>query len=505
MKKKFIKLNVDDNHLSFGNLCRLIKTQAKNKSSAMQSEVFCTLFDVDSINDTTINNYCVGVRGINDDYKQVYINYQKKYINDKNILKDVILNLISIMDGRLYDDNYDINSSESLKSLCLKLYNLSKNDHDCKEEFTKELLSLINDNNLIEAISNVLFFVILDKKQPLYEEEIKVEIMENILSDTNISANDLKEYLNIKLAEEINFNMNLKKLANEGNAYACYELGLEEMKGLFAGYPRYNVALQYFQKAANSNHAGSYYVISRLYLQGLVGTNSKEDYEFAYNNAKKAMELGSIAAINEIGLFYLNGHPPVKKDEKEAIKYFEEAASKNYSYAYNNLGKVYESKGEIDKAFEYYHKSYELDNSWAANKLGEQARENKDYKEAFKYYSEAIDVPFDNVCNYAYYNLAKYFYLNGNPYVYIDKDLDKAIEYFENAAAFDILDAELELLNIYASLYVRNKQEETYIKLKRIVYMIEDNKAYNDDLKDKINKTLKEIKENKSIDLDILK
>ena len=505
MKKKFIKLNVDDNHLSFGNLCRLIKSQAKNKSSAMQSEVFCTLFDVDSINDTTINNYCVGVRGINDDYKQIYINYQKKYINDKNILKDVIISLISIMDGRLYDDKYDINKSESLKSLCLKLYNISKNDHDCKEEFTKELSSLINSNNLIKAISNVLFFVILDKKQPLYEEEIKVEIMENILSDTNISANDLKEYLNIKLAEEINFNMNLKKLANEGNAYACYELGLEEMKGLFAGYPRYNIALQYFQEAANSNHAGSYYVISKLYSQGLVGTKSKEDYEFAYNNATKAKELGSIAAINEIGLFYLNGYSPVKKDINKAIEYFEDAASKSYSYAYNNLGKIYEDKGELDKAYEYYQKSYELDNSWAANKLGERERKQGNYKEAFKYYSDAINVPIDNVCNYAYYNLAKFYYLNGNPYVYIDKDISKAIEYFEHAADFNILDAELELLNIYASMYVKNKQEDIFIKLKRIVYMIENNKKYNDELKNKINKLLKDIKEDKSINLDIIK
>jgi TPR repeat protein len=505
MKKKFIKLNVDDNHLSFGNLCRLIKSQAKNKSSAMQSEVFCTLFDVDSINDTTINNYCVGVRGINDDYKQIYINYQKKYINDKNILKDVIINLISIMDGRLYDDKYDINKSESLKNLCLKLYNISKNDHDCKEEFTKELSSLINSNNLIEAISNVLFFVILDKKQPLYEEEIKVEIMENILSDTNISANDLKEYLNIKLAEEINFNMNLKKLANEGNAYACYELGLEEMKGLFAGYPRYNIALQYFQEAANSNHAGSYYVISKIYSQGLVGTKSKEDYEFAFNNATKAKELGSIAAINEIGLFYLNGYNPVKKDINKAIEYFEEAASKSYSYAYNNLGKIYEDKCEIDKAYDYYQKSYELDNSWAANKLGERERKQGNYKEAFKYYSDAINVPIDNVCNYAYYNLAKYYYLNGNPYVYIDKDINKAIEYFEHAADFNILDAEIELLNIYASMYIKNKQEDIFIKLKRIVYMIENNKKYTTELKDKIDKILKDIKENKSINLDIIK
>ena len=164
MKKKYIKMNVDDNHLSFGNLCRLIKLQAKNKSSAMQSEVFCTLFNVDSINDTTINNYCVGVRGINDNYKQTYINYQKKYINDKNILKDTIIDLISIIDGRLYDSTYDVNKSESLKHLCLKLYNISKNDHDCSEEFSKHLSSLINKNNLLEAISEILFFVILYPK-----------------------------------------------------------------------------------------------------------------------------------------------------------------------------------------------------------------------------------------------------------------------------------------------------------------------------------------------------
>ena len=76
MKKNYIKLNIDDNHLSFGNLCRLIKMQAKNKSSAMQSEIFCTLFNVDSINDTTINNYCIGIRAIGLEYRELF---KKKY------------------------------------------------------------------------------------------------------------------------------------------------------------------------------------------------------------------------------------------------------------------------------------------------------------------------------------------------------------------------------------------------------------------------------------------
>ena len=505
MKKKYIKMNIDDNHLSFGNLCRLIKTEAKNKSSALQSEIFCTLFSVDSINDTTINNYCVGVRGINDIYKQTYIIYQKKYNNDKNILKDVIIDLLSIIDGRIYDKNYDINKSDSLKHLCNKLYNISKNDHDCKEEFTKELFKLINDNNLIEAFSNILFFIILDKKQPLYEEELKVEIMENILNDTYISANDLKDYLNIKLSEEINFNMNLKKLANNGNPYACYELGIMEINGLYEGYPRYNIGLEYLEKACNSNHAQAYYVISKLYFDGSVGTKSNEDYEYAYNNALKAYELGSVAAINRLGLFYLNGCYPVKKDINKAIKYFEEAASHNYSYAYNNLGRIYEEKNDLDKAYEYYELSYKLNNSWAANKLGERERFNKNYKEAFNYYNDALNVPINNVYFWAYYNLAKYYYLNGNSYAYIDKDINKAIEYFEKASDFGILDASLELLVIYSTMYINNKDNNTYLNLLMIVNRIEKHDNYNNELKDKINNILKDIKNNNHIDLDLLK
>ena len=70
--KKYIKLNIDDNHLSWGNFCRIIKEYAVNKTSALQIEVFCTIFNIDSINDTTVNNYCVGCRSINNEYKQIF-------------------------------------------------------------------------------------------------------------------------------------------------------------------------------------------------------------------------------------------------------------------------------------------------------------------------------------------------------------------------------------------------------------------------------------------------
>ena len=54
MAKQYIKLNDNDENLSLGNLFRLIKEMAKNRVSALQSELFCILFSVDSINDTTV-------------------------------------------------------------------------------------------------------------------------------------------------------------------------------------------------------------------------------------------------------------------------------------------------------------------------------------------------------------------------------------------------------------------------------------------------------------------
>ena len=87
--KKYIKLNIDDNHLSWGNFTRIIKEHTINKTSALQVEIFCTIFDIPYIGDTTVNNYCTGIRGINDEYKQ-------KYGSDAYGLTAFILNGIRI-------------------------------------------------------------------------------------------------------------------------------------------------------------------------------------------------------------------------------------------------------------------------------------------------------------------------------------------------------------------------------------------------------------------------
>ena len=46
MKNNYIKLNNNLNHLSLGNILNIIKNNSKNKSSAIQTEIFCIIFNI---------------------------------------------------------------------------------------------------------------------------------------------------------------------------------------------------------------------------------------------------------------------------------------------------------------------------------------------------------------------------------------------------------------------------------------------------------------------------
>ena len=171
MNNNYIKLNNNDNHLSLGNFFNIIKKISKNKSSAIQTELFCIIFNIENISDTTVNNYCTGIRGINSTYKQTYINYKKKYNENKDILIPTINNLLSIIDGYIYNLKTikELNDTESLKSLVLNLHPLVKNDIYVPKKLKKDILNNINNNNYYQTLVLILFFIILDKKQPLYK------------------------------------------------------------------------------------------------------------------------------------------------------------------------------------------------------------------------------------------------------------------------------------------------------------------------------------------------
>ena len=156
MKKEYIKMNINDDHLSLGNLFRIIKELSKNKASALQTEIFCVLFNIDNINDTTVNNYCVGCRKIGNDFKQIYLNFQKRYSKDKNVFEDIIISLLSIMDGNVYliDSNKRqfINSNKSMLELCKKLYNITKNDKSIPNDLLNQINNLYKEEDYYSQI-----------------------------------------------------------------------------------------------------------------------------------------------------------------------------------------------------------------------------------------------------------------------------------------------------------------------------------------------------------------
>ncbi len=481
MKKKYIKLNDNYSHLSLGNIISVIKDLSKSKTNAIQSEVFCAIFNVYDINESTINNYCIGSRSIGDTYKQIYIKLKKDFAKDNKVFIDIICNILSILDGTIYDikDISIINNTESIKVICNKLYNISKNDFYVSKEFIDKFRVLLNKKDYYTLFAELLIYAILEKKQPLYEDEVVNNTISTLLNNTDISVNDLQNYLMLELNEGINFSYSLKKLADEDNAYANYRLGLLEYNGDYKGYPRYYEAFNYFKKAALNNHPSAYWMMGNMILKEKVHTDNKEQ---AFEYFTKAKELGNIAAINSLGLCYKFGFG-VKKNINKALDYFKDAANKGYAYGLNNLGIYYESIKEYDKAYNYFLKSANMGESFACNRIGEYERRKKNYKLAYDYYSKALDSNIKELNIWAYYNLAKHYYLTGNIDASIPQDIDKAIEYFTKSS--NLIESLIELFMIY-----HDKKDRT--KMFYFKYLIEEHKDYNDNIKNKIEKLLKE-------------
>lgn len=466
METKYVKMNNNQKELSLGNFCRIVKEQSLNKSYAGQPDVFYAIFLVEDVSDSTINNYCIGYRTIASAFKKIY-QKRKNYPNKE--FDETIQNLISIIKGNIYSElsqeQIKKEAKKTLKKLSLELYNIAKNDKSVSNEFTKKINEFIKEDKIYESICEILLFIVLEKKQPVYIDKTRREIFENMLNNTNISMNDLEQFLKIQLKDGINYTYSLKKLAKENNPYASFELGDMEYTGTMSGTPRYVKAYEYFKVAASQNHPRANWLIGKMLLEGQIGKNDKETKEKAFKYLKKAEELGSIAATNTIGLCYLNGLiPSIPKEEEKAIKYFKKAAKEDYVYAHNNLGKIYEKRNDLKKAYEHYIIGATLEESWASNKIGKWYLEGiyieKDEKKAYEYFNKAVEVPKSILDHWAYYNLAKYFYLEGNFEANIEKNIPKAIEYFNKALEGNIDEAYKELILIYIEEYKENENQK---------------------------------------------
>ena len=256
-------MNHNNTQLSLGNTCLIIKELSKNKTLATQTDIFCAIFNIESANDSTVNNYCVGCRPIGGEYKKIYQEIKQNPKSFNPILK----NIFHILEGNYEDISTNtLNNKDSIKLLAKKLYNLAKNDRSILPTFINQLRISIEKEDYVNSIKQIITYIVLEKKQPIYIENIVNDTIENILSNTNISLNDLEKFLTIQFNDGLNYNYSLKKLAEENNPYASFELGLMEYKGEFLGTPNYEKSYSYLKIAADANHPRAAYLIAKMLL-----------------------------------------------------------------------------------------------------------------------------------------------------------------------------------------------------------------------------------------------
>lgn len=417
MKRNYIKMNDNDNYLSLGNVINTIKKVSNNKN-AMQTELFYTIFNVNNVNATTINNYCIGYRAIGLEYKRIFIDLKRKFEQDKEIYINIILGILSIMDDVIYVKDVSslelINTNKKLNEVIKELLIIAQNDKHIEKETINSIKKLTN----YEAFIELLNYSILENNQPVYTQSINIKI----------NREELNEYLKIKLYYGESYINSLIELSRKDNMYACAELGSLEFDGYISGKPNYKKCYDYYYKAALKDHPKGCWMVANLMLTGRV----KLEFDTMWKYLNKSIELGSFAGYNTLGLCYLRGiNKQNKKDLNEARKNFQISAEHGYVFAFNNLGKTYEEEGNIEEAIKYYKVSADMNECWALNKVGEYYRKKRDLKTAYIYYLKATESPITERIKYPFYNLAKYYYENGCEEANIKKDTTKAKELYD--------------------------------------------------------------------------
>ncbi|KAL0138439.1 hypothetical protein V8B55DRAFT_1514892 [Mucor lusitanicus] len=194
-----------------------------------------------------------------------------------------------------------------------------------------------------------------------------------------------------------------QKAAESGHGAAQHELALAYQHGL--GTPHDPVrALQWFTESATTHdHGDAQYQLGTLYYYGICGV--PQDYAMAHqwflrassNLHSSSSSLG--AAQNSLGFLYQRGWG-VEQDHHQALQWFIKAASNNNSNAQNQIG-VYHKKGlgglKVDHrlAFEWYSKSAKNGNSSGQCNLAWMYYDGygtkQDYVKAMKWFLMAAD------------------------------------------------------------------------------------------------------------------
>ena len=159
----------------------------------------------------------------------------------------------------------------------------------------------------------------------------------------------------------------------------------------------------------------------------------KQDYKEALKWYEKAATKGNIKAQYNLGEMYRLGQG-VNQDFKESFKWYEKAAIQDNIWAQFYLGGMYylglEVNQDYKEAFKWFEKAANKGNSKAQYSLGKMYRlgegTQEDDKEALKWYEKAANQGLDE----AQYSLANMYYFGNG----VDKDYKEAFKWYEKAA-----------------------------------------------------------------------
>jgi len=131
------------------------------------------------------------------------------------------------------------------------------------------------------------------------------------------------------------------------------------------------ITLNELEYAAKSGDADSQFNLGWRYRKGDGVT--QDDREAAYWYLKAANQ-GHPMALNNLGMFYMNGLGDCGPDMDEAYRYYKAAADKGHKLAMNNLAGCYATGSGVDqdlrKAFELCLLAAELGDDDSQAKIG---------------------------------------------------------------------------------------------------------------------------------------
>ena len=252
------------------------------------------------------------------------------------------------------------------------------------------------------------------------------------------------------------------KAANKGNAFSQYSIGVLYAEG--NGLPKdYYKAFMWFQKSAENEYAAAYYQLGRCYYNGL---GIEKDLNTAFKWHSKAAKCNFPASQYALSLMYKNGEG-CEENLIRAYYWMEKAAENDYEDAYYIIGRSYLEgiyiEEDYKRAFYYLSKGYIALDTNCIESLAEMYLKGlhvkKDLYSAIELYNKAIEFGDKSI----YFKLGKLYedeglinqaistyeegheegnlkctqrlgimYYNGEG---IERNLEKAIEYIEFAAA----------------------------------------------------------------------